>query len=244
MSERRVALVTGGARGLGRGIGLDMASRGWDVAFTYRSSDAAASETQAALRDAGAAAVAVRADVSDPGACEELVRRVERELGAIEAIVHAAGPYHRVPLLEETVEGWRAMFEGNLHPVFYLSRLVVPRMQQRRFGRMLTFSMAGADKLSARPGVTAHAAAKSALLVLTRSLARTLAPHGITVNCISPGFVDTGRLGEWERAAVDRIPAGYAGEVRDVVAVARFLLSEEARYVTGANVVVSGGWGI
>jgi 3-oxoacyl-[acyl-carrier protein] reductase len=241
----KVALITGGARGIGRAIGLDLARAGWAVAFCYRTSEAAAAETRAAVEAAGARALAVRADISDPQTAEDLVRRVESAWGRIDALVHCAGPYHRVELLQETPAGWREMIDNNLHPVFYVSQAAIPGMTARRWGRILAFAMATADQLTAQPNLTAHYVAKTGVLVLVRSLARVLAPHGITVNAISPGFIDSGGTPKAELEAMrPRIPAGYIGTVDDAVAVARFLLSEEARYVTGTNVHLSGGWGI
>ena len=241
----RVALITGGARGIGRGIALALADRGWSVAVCYRTSRADAEATEAALRSRGVRARAHQADVSDPDAAAALVREVESEWGRIDALVHCAGPYHRRPLLQETVDGWREMFDNNLHPVFYLSRLVAAGMRSRRWGRIVTFSMANADQMVGQTEVTAHYIAKAGVLILTRSFARALAADGITVNAISPGFIDSGSAPSSElEAMVKRIPAGYVGEVPDAVSVACFLLSDDARYVTGANIQVSGGWGI
>jgi 3-oxoacyl-[acyl-carrier protein] reductase len=241
----RVALIPGGARGIGRAIGVSLARDGWSVALCYRTSADAAEATAREMRAHGARALAVQADVSRPEACSALVDRTLGELGSLDALIHAAGPYQRRPILEETVEGWHAMFDNNLHPVFYLAQLVAPAMIERGWGRILTFSMANADRMLAQPQLTAHYIAKSALLILTRTLARVLGPHGVTVNAISPGFIDSGSApeGELERM-VKHIPAGYVGELADAVAAARFLLSEEARYVNGANLTVSGGWGI
>jgi 3-oxoacyl-[acyl-carrier protein] reductase len=243
--SRRVALVTGGAKGIGRAIALDLAREGWDVSLCFRTSRSEAEETAAAITGVGQRALAVQCDVSDPAAADALVERVEREWGRIDALINGAGPYHRVNLLEESVDGWRAMFDHNLHPIFYLGRAVAPGMQRRRWGRIISFSMANADQQIAQTEVTAHYIAKVGVLVLTRSLAKQLAPHGITVNTISPGFIRSGSAPEAELAAmVKRIPAGYLGETADAVAVTRFLLSDGARYVTGANIHLSGGWGI
>jgi len=241
----RTALITGGARGIGRAIARRMAEDGWAVAVCYRTSRADGESLVAEVEAAGGRALALASDVSQPTACRELVERVSSELGPIDALVNAAGPYHRTPLLEETVEGWHEMFDHNLHPVFYLARLVAPAMQERGWGRILTFSMANADRMVAQPFVTAHYMAKSALLILTRSLAKVLGPSGITVNAISPGFIDSGSAPAEElEKMVKSIPAGYVGELGDAVSAARFLLSEEARYVNGANLHLSGGWGV
>lgn len=244
MAER-VALITGGARGIGRAIGLDLAASGWAVAFCYRTSAGDAAATKGGIEARGAQALAVQADVSDPAAAEWLVRQVEGAWGRIDALINCAGPYHRVDILKETPEGWREMFTNNLDPVFYLSRAVAPGMTARRWGRIVTFSMATADQLTAQPNVTAHYIAKAGVLILTRTLARVLAPYGITVNAISPGFIDSGSAPAEElEAMAKRIPAGYIGAVHDAVHVVRFLLSDAARYVNGANIHLSGGWGL
>jgi 3-oxoacyl-[acyl-carrier protein] reductase len=244
MSER-VALITGGAKGIGQAVALDLAGHGWSVAVCYKKSAVKGAEVADAIVKKGSRGLALQCDVSDPKAAAELVNRVGKEWGRIDALINCAGPYHRVSLLEETVEGWHSMFDNNLHPVFYLSQAVAPGMMERQWGRIICFSMANADQLIAQPQLTAHYIAKVGLLVLTRSLARLLAPHGITVNAISPGFVDSGSAPEGELASMaKRIPAGYVGTVEDASSVVRFLLSEEARYINGANIHLSGAWGI
>lgn len=240
-----VALIPGGAKGIGRAIGLDLAARGWAIGICYRTSEQPAIQTRKDLEARGGAALAVPCDVSDPTACQALVQKVEAQWGRIDALINCAGPYHRINLLEETPEGWAAMFDNNLHPLFYLAQAVAPGMQARKSGRIISFSMANADQMVAQPEVTAHYIAKAGVLMLTRALAKLLAPSGITVNTISPGFINSGSAPPEELAGMTkRIPAGFIGGVEDTVAAARFLLSEEARYINGANIQVSGGWGI
>jgi 3-oxoacyl-[acyl-carrier protein] reductase len=242
----RVALIAGGARGIGRAIALDLGRLGWSIAVGYKSSAAAAEQVVAAVQQTpGAQAVALQADVSDPIAAETLVRRTESKLGRIDALITTVGPYHRTPLLKETVEGWRAMFDQNLHPIFYLARAAAPGMIQRKWGRIVSFSMANADQLVSQPQITAHYIAKVGVLILTRSLAKALGAHHVTANAISPGFIASGSAPDSElEAMVKNIPAGYIGGVEDTAAAARFLLSDEARYVNGSNIQVSGGWGV
>jgi 3-oxoacyl-[acyl-carrier protein] reductase len=244
MTEK-VALITGGARGIGRAIAFNLAAESWSVAICHRKSKKEAEETITAIKSKGVRGMAEQADVSNPQAAENLVRKVEKEWGRIDALINCAGPYHRVNLMEETVEGWHSMFDNNLHPVFYMSRAVAPGMKARKWGRIVNFSMANADQMVAQPELTAHYISKVGILVLTRSLARLLAPYGITVNAVSPGFIHSGSAPEEELASmVKRIPAGYVGETGDAVGVVRFLLSEAARYVNGANIHLSGAWGI
>jgi 3-oxoacyl-[acyl-carrier protein] reductase len=241
----RVALIAGGARGMGRDIAFALGERGWSVVIGYRQSAQAAAQTAAAIQARGGAALAVRADVSQPAECEALVAEVTAWRGRIDALVHAAGPYHRANVLDETPEGWRAMFAHNLDSLFYLSRLVAPGMVDRRWGRILAFSIANADRLQAQPRLTAYYLAKVGVLGLVRSLAKDLAKNQVTVNAISPGFVDTGSMSAEELAARAReIPAGHIGSVTDATHAALYLLSDEAAYVTGSNLHVSGGWGI
>jgi 3-oxoacyl-[acyl-carrier protein] reductase len=238
--ERRVALITGAARGIGRALAVTLAQRG-----SYRTSAEAAQSLETELAALGAPAAILSADASDPDAAGELVRRAEQEFGRIDALVNCAGSYHRVPLLDESVEGWQKMFHDNLHTVFYLSRAAAHGMMERKWGRIVNFSIAKADQLVGQPFLTAHYIAKVGVLILTRSLAKILAPHGVTVNSISPGFIETGSEPMQEFAQLTgNIPAGYVGSTGDAVSVVFYLLSEEARYVNGANIHLSGAWGI
>jgi 3-oxoacyl-[acyl-carrier protein] reductase len=241
----RVALIPGGARGIGRQVALRLAERGWAVAVAYRTSDAAAEETRRAVEGRGAAATALRADVSRPEECEDLVRRVIAWKGRLDALVNCAGPYRRVDILSETPEGWREMFANNLDCLFYLARAAAPRMIEGGGGRIVAFSMSNADRILAQPNLTAHYLAKVGVLGLVRTLAKALARHRITVNAVSPGFLDTGFIDPRElEGIVKKIPAGYVGSPDDAAAAVLYFLSAEAAYVTGANLQVSGGFGI
>ncbi len=242
--DPKVALITGGVRGIGRAVALTLGCRGWSVATCYRTSEGDAKTLEAELLSHGAHGLSVRADVSVPADAEALVRRVEAAFGRIDALINCAGPYRRIHLLEESVEGWNAMFDNNLHPIFYLSQAVSPGMRERKWGRIVNFAMANADQAIGQPYVTAHYIAKAGVLILTRSLAKVLAPYGITVNAISPGFIETGSALEEISNTMKNIPAGYVGSPEDAASVVCFLLSDEARYVNGTNIHLSGGWGI
>ena len=244
MAEKTV-LITGGARGIGRALALCLAQRKWNIALCYRKSEADAESARAAISALGAEALTIKCDVSDADAAEQMVTTVEQRFGGVDILINAAGPYHRVPLLDETLEGWHEMFDNNLHPIFYLARRIAPTMKRAGWGRIINFSMANADQMIGQTHVTAHYIAKVAVLVLTRSLAKTLAADGITVNAVSPGFIDSGSAPEAELKKMQKkIPAKAIGELKDAVSAVEYLLSDEASYVNGANIHLSGAWGI
>ncbi|MGD0837136.1 MAG: SDR family oxidoreductase [Polyangia bacterium] len=241
----RVALIPGGARGIGRAIACALGARGWDVAICYRTNHSDAESLTATVAGAGGAALALACDVSTPQACAEAYASVIAWRGRVDALIYCAGPFHRIDLLSETPEDWRSTFAANLDGLFYLSRLVAPGMMLRRWGRIIACATANADRLMAQTQITAHYLAKVALLGLIRSLAKALAPSQITANAISPGFIATGSAEMADLPQLTRtIPAGRIGSVDDVVGAALYLLAEEAGYVNGTNLHVSGGWGI
>jgi len=168
MTER-VALITGGARGIGRAIALDLAAQRWSIAICYRSSEGDATETGKAIVLRGGKALTIRCDVSDPVAARSLVQQVEQTWGRLDALINCAGPYHRVNLLEETPEGWAEMFAHNLHPIFYLSQAAAPGMKARKYGRIISFSMANADQMIAQPDITANRPAHTNSFIMLSS---------------------------------------------------------------------------
>jgi 3-oxoacyl-[acyl-carrier protein] reductase len=206
----KVALITGGARGIGRGVALDLAGRGWSVAICFRTSAKEANEVIDAVKAQGVRGAALQCDVSDPKAAVEWVQRVNQEWGRIDALINGAGPYHRVSLLDETNEGWHSMFDNNLTG-FYLSKAVVPIMKEQKWGRIICFSMANAEQVIAQPQLTAHYITKVGLLVLrVLSLAGGVPRHHSQYH-----FARFHRFGQRAKeeleAAAKRIPAGYVG---------------------------------
>lgn len=243
----RVAMVTGATRGLGAAISRDLLASGWRVRGCYRHRDDLADALRESARREGASdrLTLTRCDLADPGARERWALAAVDAEGGVDALIHAAGPFSRTPLLDESPAAFTAHYEVHTSALHALTRVVAPSMCARRHGRILAFGLASSHRVSAPPVIAAFYCAKLATVALTRAIARELAPHGVTANVISPGVLDSGGLDapELERLRA-QIPAGYVGEARDAVAVTRWLLSDEARYVTGNELLVSGGWGL
>ncbi len=245
----RVALVTGGGRGLGRFIAEGLAEAGARVALASRKREAC-EETAAAIRAAGGEALAFQADVSEPEDVERLVDDLLRETGHVDILVNNAALGWAAAFFDYPIEGWDRVFGLNVRGVFLLSRRVAKEMKERgRGGSIIQIS-----SLSARFGasddeqpVVAYMASKGAVEALTRDMAVKLAPHGIRVNAIAPGPFDTdmfrGIKGDPETLARhDRqVPMGRAGQAEDIKGVAVFLASAASSYVTGTVLTVDGG---
>lgn len=245
MEPDRVLLVTGASGAIGRATAALGLAAGWRVAAACRQSQDPL-DASGALEDFTSDRLhRVSCELADPAAVERAVRSIASRWGRIDALVHCAGSFQRVPLLEQSAADWLRAFDDNLHGLFHLSQAVAPLMRRQRWGRIVSFASANADQAIGQPLVTAHAIAKLGVLVLTRSLARVLGPDGITANAISPGFIASSGLSTEDLAAIaPQIPAGRLGGAEDITAVIRFLLSDEAAYVNGANIQVSGGWGV
>ncbi|MBK6849881.1 MAG: SDR family oxidoreductase [Proteobacteria bacterium] len=245
MPHDRVVLVTGATGALGGATVEFLLADGWQVASAQRSAGGPLKSSGAVAQPTNDRLYGVSCELADPEAVKRMVQSIVARWGRLDALVHCAGSFQRVPLLEQSAADWLRAFDDNLHGLFHLSRAVAPVMQGQRWGRIITFAAANADQAIGQPLVTAHAIAKLGVLVLTRSLARVLGPDGITANAISPGFIASGGLSADDLAAIaPQIPAGRLGRLEDVTEVVRFLLSEQAAYVNGANLQVSGGWGV
>lgn len=245
MAPPRTALVTGSTRGIGRAIALRLARDGCVVVVNH-ASDIGAGAVLDALRAAGASAHAVRADVSDPGECERLVREATTLAGPLDILVNNVGPFLEKPLADTSDAEWRLMIDGNLGSAFGCARAVLPSMRERRSGCIVNV---GALNSEVSPGMTheapAYFVAKSALMMLTRSMARTEGPNGIRVNAVGPGFIETEAYADWDGAEQARwraqIPLGRFGRPEDVAEAVAFLVSDRAAYISGAILQVHGG---
>ncbi|MBK9704567.1 MAG: 3-oxoacyl-ACP reductase FabG [Betaproteobacteria bacterium] len=238
----QVALVTGATRGIGRAIALTLAANGATVVGTATTDDGAAA-ISAFLADAGAAGEGIRLDVTDAAAVDAALAGIESRHGAVLILVNNAGITRDNLLLRMKDDEWDAIMATNLKPVFRLSKAVLRGMMKARQGRIIQIgSVVGS---SGNAGQANYAAAKSALLGFTRSLAQEVGSRNITVNCVAPGFIDTDMtraLPDAQREKLlERIPLGRLGAPADVAHAVAYLASPQAAYVTGATLHVNGG---
>lgn len=243
MSDKKVAMVSGGSRGIGRAIALELAGRGMDIAVIYAGNRAAADETCRMAQDLGVNAAGYICDVADFSATLELVNRVTSELGPIYALVNNAGITRDNLAFQIKEEDFDRVVDVNLKGAFNLIRHCYGGFIRRRAGRIINIS--SVVGISGNAGQANYAAAKAGLIGLTKSIARELAPRGITCNAIAPGMITTDMTDVMTEKAKENmiaaIPMRRAGLPEEIAALAGFLVSDAAAYITGTVIPVDGG---
>jgi 3-oxoacyl-[acyl-carrier protein] reductase len=238
----RVALITGGSRGIGRATALRLAREGADVAFSYASRAADAEATAAAIRALGRRAVCRACNVANPDDIKRLVDEARR-LGPIDYLVHSGAISNIQDHSTLTLELWRETIEVNLTGAYLAVFAVKDEMIRRKFGRIVTLSSVAA--LRPRKMQIHYASAKAGVIAFTRCCAEAFAPHNVRINCVAPGLIDTEMARvlppEMMQAVVDQTPLGRLGTPEEIAAVIRFLLSEESSFMTGHTLAASGG---
>jgi acetoacetyl-CoA reductase len=235
----RVAVVTGGTRGIGHAISVALKKKGFRVAANYGGNDAAARQFQAET-----GIPVYRWDVSDYAACEVGVASVTRELGPIDVLVNNAGITRDGMLHRMTKENWEAVMHTNLDSVFNMSRLVIEGMRNRKYGRIVNISSINGRK--GQMGQANYSAAKAGLLGFTKAVAQETAARGITVNVIAPGYIGTEMVAAMPKEVLDTkvlplIPVGRLGTVEEIARCVTFLADEDAGFITGACLDANGG---
>jgi 3-oxoacyl-[acyl-carrier protein] reductase len=237
------ALVTGGARGIGRAIVLRLATQGADVAFSYRGNVEAAEETAKAVEVLGRRGLPVQADVKEPASAEALVKATLEAFGKIDILVNNAGITRDDLIMRMSEEAWRDVLETNLFGAFHMTKAVTRPMLKARSGRIVNITSVSGQ--AGQMGQANYSSAKAGLIGLTKATARELASRSITVNAVAPGFVLTELTKDLPEALqaeiTARTPLGRFGTTEEVADAVAFLASDEARYITGQVLAVDGG---
>jgi len=239
----RVAIVTGGSRGIGRAIAERLAGSGAAVVVNYRGNAAAAEATVATITAAGGTAIAIQGDVSQPEDVEHLVKTTLERFGRIDILVNNAGITRDTLLLRMKESDFDEVIATNLRGVFLCTRAVLRPMTKQRFGRIINItSVVG---LTGNAGQANYAAAKAGILGFTKSTAREMARRGITVNAVAPGFIETEMTDalneETRKAILATIPLGRFGQPAEVAGLVCFLASDAGAYISGQTLTIDGG---
>jgi len=237
MSSERIALVTGASRGLGREIAVALAASAGTVFVHYFKNRRGAEETARRVRKAGAECAVFRADLSVENEARGLIEAAEKKGGGLDILVNNVGPILFRSWDKLAAADWEAMFRGNLLDAYFCLTAALSGMRARRFGRVINLGFGRVEQLAAFPTLLPYAAAKTGLLLLTRTAAAECRGTGVTVNMVSPGLLKGGI-----RPFGKVIPREELGTFADVAAAVRFLAADEARRVTGTNILVAGTW--
>ena len=236
MNTERIALVTGAAKGMGRAIAIKLADEVSAVAVHCLTSRKDAEDTAAEIRKKGRRSAVFAADLTDEKLAGGLVREVENEFGRLDILVNTVGPFLVKPWQELDGADWDRMFREVLQSSFFCLKAALPGMRERKWGRIINIGYSRAEQLGSFPSITAYAAAKTGLLILTRTSAVSEVGNGITINMVSPGLMEGGVL------PAGKVPPAAIGKFRDVAGAVAYLVSEDAAAVTGANLIVAGTW--
>ena len=239
----KTAVVTGGSRGIGRAIAIELARGGANVVICYAGNEKAANETVAACWELGAKALAVRCDVADAAQVQNLMDAAVKEFGTIHILVNNAGITRDNLLMRMSEADFDAVLDANLKGAFLCMKAVYRTMMRQRYGRIVSIS--SVVGLRGNAGQMNYAASKAGIIGLTKSMAKELASRGVTANAVAPGFIETdmtAALPENAKSAMlATIPAARLGQAEDVARAVAFLASEEAGYITGQVLAVDGG---
>jgi 3-oxoacyl-[acyl-carrier protein] reductase len=244
--RNKTVIITGGARGIGKGCCLAFAKEGANIVFTYSRSGKEAAALQKEIGKTAGAAIAMRADVRDIGQCRAVVEKTLNKFGRIDVLVNNAGIKKDRPLFMMTDDEWKDVIETNLGGVYNMTRAVITTMMKQKAGCII--NMSSVSGLSGLAGQTNYSASKAGIIGFTKSLAKEVAGYGIRVNAVCPGFVETDMVSavreDIKKSFVAAVPMKRMGEVAEVAEMCVFLASPKAGYVTGETIRIDGGLAI
>lgn len=242
MADERVAIITGSGKGIGRGIAQRLAADGTTVVVNYAKDETAAKETLAEVQVSAPRSLLVQADVGTPEGAKHLVDETITALGRVDILVNNAGPFLVKSLFDTEPDEWRRIIDGNLSSAFYCIKYCLPSMRARKSGNIINIGSLNVETTRGAPTTAAYNAAKTGLVVLTKSAARSEARYGIRCNLINPGFIETYATSEADRRELPSlVPLGSLGTPEDIAEAIAFLVSDKARYITGTVLNVHGG---
>lgn len=244
MSEKiKTALITGGAKGLGRAVAITLAKEGINVIINFKSSKTAADEVATLIQNNGGLSSTVQFDVSDSSQVEEKIKKVEQEVGGIDILVNNAGIIEDGLVLRMKNSSWRNVIETNLSGAFFCSRAVLRTMVSKRWGRIINIGSVVGERGNA--GQANYSASKAGLIGFTKALSKELAARNITVNIVNPGYVETETTSvlteQQKKQWLNLIPIGRFGESEEIAHLVAFLASKKASYITGQVISIDGG---
>ncbi|MBI4790248.1 MAG: SDR family oxidoreductase [Chloroflexi bacterium] len=242
MADERVAIITASGKGIGRGIARHLAADGMTIVVNYLKDQAAAEESLAEVQHLAPRSILVQADVSQPEGAKSLIDQAIAALERIDVLVNNAGPFLVKSLFDTEVEEWQRILDGNLSSAFYCTKFALPTMRAQRSGNIVNIGSLNVETTRGAPTTAAYNAAKTGLVVLTKSAARSEARYGIRCNLVNPGFIETYATSEADRRELPSlVPLGSLGSQDDIAEAIAFLISDKARYITGSVLNVHGG---
>ncbi|WP_226658319.1 3-oxoacyl-[acyl-carrier-protein] reductase [Pseudalkalibacillus hwajinpoensis] len=243
MAENKTALVTGASRGIGRAIALELAKEGMNVAVNYAGSEAKANSVVYEIKAAGGNAIAIKANVASMEEVQGMIKEVVSTFGSLEVLVNNAGITRDNLIMRMKEEEWDSVIDTNLKGVFNCTKSVTRQMMKQRYGRIV--NVASVVGVAGNAGQANYVAAKAGVIGLTKTTAKELASRNITVNALAPGFIETDMTDELsdevKSGMKGQIPLGRLGAAEDIAKATKFLVSDDANYITGQTLHIDGG---